>query len=165
MDFSFQFSYSPETKDLTLQYAKQADLTSFDFSKYDIETLCVLGDYIDHLIIPDGVKWVSANRLGLKTVSIPDSVKIIYLNNNFLTKIDLPGNIEQVYAKRNYLISVTFRNPPSKLTCLDLQENRLSHLDFEIPKSIEVFRLRKNFFSSISTDMQRVLNSLDDSCL
>jgi hypothetical protein len=150
---------------MTLFHAKQSDIDNFDFNKYNIDSLCIIGDYIDHLIIPDGVEWVSANRLGLKSLYIPDSVRTLYINNNFLACLDLPENIENLYAKKNYLTDVRFRKPPTKLISMDLQENRLTTLDFIMPKTIEILRLRKNCFSIIPDHLQHVINTLDNCCL
>lgn len=160
MDYSFHYEY--ESHDLTLYYAKQSDIDNFDFNK-KIDYLIINGDYIDTLIIPDGVKYVSVDNLGLKYLYVPDSVETLYANNNFLSSIELPENICKVCLNNNLLTKITSRgNNMMNLFCLEVEDNRLSTIDINIPDTIEVLRIRKNNNIHIDEKMKTIINRLDD---
>lgn len=159
-NYSFQYDYNIEDASLCIKYAKQTDIDNFNFNM-NIEYLTILGDYIDNLIIPNGVKWVCIEKLGLKTISIPDSVQYLYIDNNFLKSLELPIYIEKVVANNNYLENIISKGKLTKLYCLELEDNRLNNLNIEIPETIEVLKIKKNPIK-IDKKLEKIINRLDD---
>ena len=156
---TFFQEFEEESGSLTLYYAKQSDIDSLVFPP-NTKELMILGDYIDKLIIPDGVTYVSADRIGLKEIYVPDSVKYLYLSDNFLTQLELPSGIEKVEANLNYLEHVRFRGQPDQLFSLELEDNRLEDIDFNPPKTLEVFNVKKNRFQNFRPKIAKIINQL-----
>lgn len=161
MENSFFYEYDDFDNTLTLNNARQSDIDNFSFN-FDIDYLLILGDYFDKLIIPDGVKWVCANNLGLKEVHIPESVECIYIENNFLSSLHLPKNIEKVCADNNLLVKITCDKKPTNLWCLEVQGNKLRSIDFEVPETIEILKIRNNPLLK-NERIEKILKSLDQS--
>lgn len=145
MPFEFTMDYFHEAKHLNLYHAKENDIKHIQWP-CDMQELSIIGEYLDHFDIPNGVEVFTGCHLGLKSVTIPDSMKRIYLDDNFLYDLELPVNIEYVSASENYITHVRFKDgkQPMNLIELDLRANRLLELNFEPPTSLEILDLRIN---------------------
>jgi Leucine-rich repeat (LRR) protein len=86
---------------------------------------------IQHLLVPDGIKWLFAEDLGLRSVTLPESADIVYLANNRLTTINIPRSIMYLDVSKNRLKSVTSCGTFNRFAYLDVESNRnLKTLDF-----------------------------------
>lgn len=102
----------------------------------DVKELVINGDYVDHLVLPDGVEWVYVEDLALKSLVVPDSVIYLHCPENRLRTLELPAGIENVTANKNKLRSLTFRGPPTCLSSLDIRDNRFAGLEFDVPPTL-----------------------------
>jgi Leucine-rich repeat (LRR) protein len=83
------------------------------------------------LLVPDGIKWLFAEDLGLRSVTLPESADIVYLANNRLTTINIPRSIMYLDVSKNRLKSVTSCGTFNRFAYLDVESNRnLKTLDF-----------------------------------
>lgn len=115
------------------------EMLKFMQSIDNLKGLVVIGDYLDSLDIPDGIESVVCSRLGLKRIHVPDSVKWLYCNDNFLEELEVPRNIKYLIAGDNLLHTLKFRGGPScDLELLEINNNRFSRFDFDLPDSCEV---------------------------
>ena len=162
--FAFKATYDSENSYLTLQYARQKDIDNFIFPNNNIDYLDIFGDYLDTLIIPDGVEHACIDTLGLKHVYVPDSIKKLYCQDNFLETLDVPCTIENLVANNNILQTLTFRGgPPNNLFMLELEGNRFQRFDFEIPKCCEVLNINKNYnVKYISPSIREFIDTSDE---
>ena len=137
--FAFKATYDSENSYLTLQYARQKDIDNFIFPNNNIDYLDIFGDYLDTLIIPDGVEHACIDTLGLKHVYVPDSIKKLYCQDNFRG------------------------GPPNNLFMLELEGNRFQRFDFEIPKCCEVLNINKNYnVKYISPSIREFIDTSDE---
>lgn len=143
MEYTFEFDYDEETGLCIIDYATQEDIDSFTIPK-GTRHLHIMGDYIDRIVVPDGIETVVACKLGLKEICIPDSVKALYCNDNFIKHIELPSSIEVAEIKNNLLQTLCFRSEPTDIGTLKLSDNsRLRRLDFVFPECLEVLKLKR----------------------
>lgn len=153
---SFDFHVDFDLGTMSLYHARESDIKNMQWPT-DMRELKIIGEYLDHIDIPDGVEIFTGGHLGLKSVCIPDSMRTIYLHDNFLHELELPRGIEYVTAYENYITLVSFRGgDPTSLIELDLHANRLLELDFKPPESLEILDLRINNY----LDYNRVPPSL-----
>jgi len=144
---SFHIIYYPETETLHLCHITQDIFDSFNFSNFKIESLLITGDYLDYLVVPDGIKNVYCGSLGLRKISLPDSVKHLNCENNCLLNIILPDNIKYVNLNQNCLKDISFKNEPNKINVLILSKNYLETLNLEnLPRTIKLLDLTNNFY-------------------
>lgn len=130
----------------------------------DLAELSICGDYLDELIIPDGVWFVQCARLGLKKLVVPDSVRWLYCNDNFLEELEVPNTIEYLVAHDNILHTLRFRGGnPTKLGILELYHNRFTRFDFEIPECCESVMINHNYpIEFMSESIRNAINMSDD---
>ncbi len=122
---------------LDMSHINQDIIDNYDFSQHGpIRTLCISGDYLQRLHIPEGVRFAYIGRLGLRELYVPDSIEYLVCDNNFLPHLDLPAGIDVVEANNNLITKVTFRGEPTNLSVLELRANRLLSLDFPVTDNL-----------------------------
>lgn len=141
--FATRINFDGSTLDM--YHVTQDIIDTYDFTQHDsIQTLCISGDYLQTLRIPEGVVFAYIGRLGLRELYIPDSVEYLVCDNNFLTHLDLPACIDVVEANRNLITSISFRGEPDNLSVLELKGNRLMSLDFPVTDNLRKVLLDDN---------------------
>lgn len=136
--YAFRATYEPMRDGLKLciDNVNEEDMRAFSFHP-GVKELVICGDFLDHLVVPDGVEWVYACNLALKTIHVPDSVVFLACDGNCLRALELPAGIEDVDAHDNCLRMLAFRGPPTRLESLNLRDNRLmAGLDFIVPPTL-----------------------------
>ena len=128
MYFTFQ------NGNMNIYEATQKDIDTINWP-HDMKTLMIFGDYVDHIVVPDGVDTFACKK-SLLTCKLPDTIEFLYLDNNRLKDIELPQNIIIADISNNYLERITFREQPKKIKELYLQDNRLKKLEFIAPSSL-----------------------------
>jgi len=97
-----------------------------------MRSLHIVGDWIDHLHVPEGIETLIACRLGLKTICIPSSLQQIYIDDNCLTELRLPKNSKAtlIEARCNYIEHFICEDDkfPNSLKIIKLKSNRLREL-------------------------------------
>ena len=93
--------------------------------------LFITGDFLDELVVPEGVIMVNVPKLSLRSITLPESVTWLSCRKNCLRELALPGGIEYVDAHKNLLTRLEFRSPPTELGNLIVSHNNLSTLNFE----------------------------------
>jgi hypothetical protein len=139
--YAFRFEYEKadyegDNLKLVIENATDEDLHTFEYHPNTTE-LVVIGDWVDHLTIPDGVAMAYVGGLALKTLYVPDSVTFLRCPKNCLRTLELPAGIETVHAYKNKLRTITFRAPPTALGSLDIHDNRMAGLEFAVPPTLE----------------------------
>ena len=139
-------TYDPETHSLKLANVTPDTMASVEWPA-GLETLIVAGDYLDTLVIPEGVDFVSCESLGLRNIVVPDSLLSLYCARNCLRSLELPSGLERLDASHNCLYDLSFRPPgPVALFCLDLEDVKLPSLDLKVNPdcSIVLGRVKHN---------------------
>lgn len=156
--FRYSYSYSNTYKCIKADYIKPENLHKLDLENRNINDLSINGDYLEELIIPEGVTCAIIANLSLRKLHVPDSMKFLYCQNNCLKELELPENICNVDACNNYIEKVTFRNPAKELTYLNLKNNRITEFDFTIPESLNYLNIENNPHINISPKISLFIN-------
>lgn len=160
MSYKFIYEYDEEDQSAYINYATQKDIDNTIFPK-NMLYLKIMGDHIDHIVVPDGVLHFTCGRVGLKTLHLPDSIEFFYVSNNLLKTIEIPQNAENAELQENYLESITFRGvDPVKLAILRLSDNdRLTTLDFQPPKTLEVIETHRCLtLRNVNKELQKIID-------
>jgi len=156
--YSFRWEYNIKQKYINIKYIKPEDLLTFDFSDKNFTELFIDGDYLEELIVPNGVETVVVNNLALRKLTLPDTVEFLYCENNCLKELELPSNIYKVDAHNNYIQQVTFKDSPKQLMYLNLENNRLLDFNFDIPKTLTYLNIDGNKNINIPPRMRVFIN-------
>lgn len=159
MSDTFDFHYTVTDSRMHVWYANQNDVDELlSTLSPRIKEITICGDYVDHVIIPDGIEYVYVLDAGLKTIHVPDSVKTLDVSINLLKTLELPANIEYVRAKYNKIETVTFRGTPAKLHHLQLKSNRVHDLMFDAPDCLEYIRVdrMREYSDSVARALARM---------
>ena len=148
---------------LCIYHAEQKDI-ELDKPNWplDITDIYIENSFIDHFVIPDGVKIFTCSKC-LKKLTVPNSIDALYVSNNMLVELEVPNTIEWLIADNNYLEKLIFRNgEPTKLEQLDLSQNCFTTLHFKPPPSLFLLDLRLNMFKSISGEIEEYVRTHED---
>lgn len=124
-----------DSTDFLVDHITPNDYASLVFPE-NIHSLVIAGDYLDELVIPEGVRFACVSELSLRKLVVPDSVIWLNCEDNCLRELELPGGIEYVDAHNNFLTRLEFRKPPTELGVLNVENNRLRSLDFEVTSNL-----------------------------
>jgi hypothetical protein len=112
---------------------------------------------IDHLDVPEGINWLLAEDLGLKSIKLPASSDIVYLNDNRIKLLELPPNIGYIEAKNNKLVSVVVQGNSTltNLKYLNVENNsRLTTIDFEPAPCVDLI-LKHDKMLQLNTNLKK----------
>lgn len=169
--FGFRCDYDDELKWLTVYYARGDGDVNVVLDKLkneypDVEELRFMGDYFDSIAVPEGIKTVFLDDLGLKSVHLPDTITDVYISHNKLVKLELPKGVRKVIANANILTEVTFRDGnPVNLEEIDLECNRLLSFCFKPPESLVAINLSFNdnlVRENVSPEILRIIDTNED---
>lgn len=90
--------------------------------------LVISGDYLDELIIPDGVESCDCVGLGLRRLVVPDSVEYLHCNRNNLRSLELPHGLYACDISNNPLYDLRFRSASGEDDTLRLGIIRLNRV-------------------------------------
>jgi hypothetical protein len=132
-----------------------------------IDTLQINGDWIDSLVVPDGIETLIACELGLKSITIPKSVSLMYLDDNCLTELRLPRDSSAIVvtAKNNYIEHLICEDGqfPKKLMDLKLKSNRLREIMYPRHDALGTVDVRfQNGFITLDKIHPSLLNNDDE---
>ena len=166
--FSFYTEYFEESHTFVVWFAKQSDIDQL-VCPNTIETLRIMGDYFDHITVPEGVKNFECVNVCLKSVVLPDSIEFVYVGHNKLSTIEIPPQTVVLAANDNIITYITFRKGeiPSQLTELDLSCNRLVALNFTPPETLDAINISCNSFlqrNDIADAILHVIEKNPDTC-
>ena len=148
--------YTEEFGQLFLYHVRQEDLKYFTYPD-GVKHISIKGDFLDTYNIPDGVETFVCNRLGLKELYVPDSVTHLYCSENLLQELSVPCTIEYLVVDGNQIHTLEFRDgQPEKLQVMEVQCNRLTNFDFEIPDDCDI-DINDNMPESISQSIKRCM--------
>lgn len=101
-----------------------------------VKSITFLKSKLASLIVPDGIEWVHATLMELEHVVLPDSIILASLRWNLLRHVHVPPKTEFLNLEGNILKSITgsFTN----LDYLNIEGNRIQHLDFAPPITKEI---------------------------
>lgn len=105
------------------------DAASCDIPK-TTRRLVVSGDYLDELIIPEGIASCVCHSLGLRRLIVPDGVEYLWCNNNTLRALELPQSMYICDVSYNPLRSLTFRGGDVGLVLGRIQMNNVKLTSF-----------------------------------
>lgn len=103
--------------------------------------LVISGDYLDELVIPNGVESCVCCGLGLRKLVVPDSVAFLYCNRNNLRSLELPHGLYICDISDNPLYHLTFRNENNQeleLGRIQMKRVRLTRFDAKVKENCEI---------------------------
>jgi len=156
--FQYEYKFSNTYRCITANYIKPENLDKLDLENRNINDLAINGDYLEELIIPNGVTCAIVADLSLRKLYVPDSMEFLYCQNNCLKELELPENIYNVDASNNYIEKVTFRNSAKQLKYLNLKNNRIADFDFTIPESLNYLNIENNPHIHVSPKISLFIN-------
>jgi Leucine-rich repeat (LRR) protein len=162
--FNVEYDFDVQHNILNISQANQVDLEFIldVYSTTRIKDLNIYGDYIHTLIIPNGVERVICACCALRVIEIPDSVTELHIYENKLEDLELPSGIEYVNASQNLIQNLVFRDHPTQLKVLELEDNRLQSIDFKVPKTLWKLNISKNIYlKNISKELNDFIDAYD----
>lgn len=117
--------YTIETLKWTIIH--RTSLQDYTFPE-NIDSLCINGDYLDHLVVPQGVSTVTLGPLGLRSLVLPDGVEFLYCSYNNLRELEIPESIFMADLGNNPLYKLRFRGEPTNLVRLEVRNTHTSSL-------------------------------------
>ena len=155
--------YSSDGHRLTIYNATQEFMDTLEYTHIPSE-ITIHGDYIPNLRVPEGVQRVHCEDCGVRNLTLPSSIITLICNENYIAHITVPATIEHVNLQGNLLETFTVEGGHARaLQTLDLQRNRIAHLDFEVdPNRLTYFDLRLNTVESFDIVMSKTLNEAWD---
>lgn len=102
------------------------------------KSLLIDGDYLDELVIPEGIVFCACPNLGLRTLIVPDSVEHLFCNRNTLRDLELPKSLYSLDASHNPLYTVSFRAEMPAISILRMRSVKATTLDFKVNEFCEV---------------------------
>lgn len=123
--------YNEEIEYIFIHNATTEEFADFTFPP-NVKSIIIDGDYLDTLIVPQGINAVTVVSLGLRKLIVPDGVEFLYCNYNNLRELELPSTICVADLGNNPLYQLTFRGDPMEMYRLELRNTRLRTLLFKV---------------------------------
>lgn len=126
--------YKNELKQLKILHATPQEMSGFVWPD-DVSYVIISGDFLDELIIPEGVTELYCFNLGLKKLHLPSTAEYVYASNNCLLELDVPPKISFLDVSYNPLYNLRFLdNTVPELLRLKVRDTYISSLRIRISK-------------------------------
>jgi hypothetical protein len=123
---------------LWIYNAQPKDIKTFTWPN-DVTIVTFAGDYLDELIIPEGIESVMCSYMGLRKLILPRSIKYVYANYNSLLELIVPNNIVVLEVSNNPLYNLRFSGgDPLQLTRLEVNATNIDSLVFRTGRDCHI---------------------------
>lgn len=123
---------------LSLYHVTPEEMRDFAWPQ-GIEYVSFFGDYLEELVVPNGVNRVFCTNLGLRRLVLPSTVVQVYANMNSLRELTVPSTIMFLELSYNPLYNLYFNGgDPMQLARLVVCNTNISSLEFRVSEDCTI---------------------------
>lgn len=104
--------------------------------------LVISGDFLDELVIPNGVVSCICHGMGLRKLTVPDTVEYLFCNRNQLRSLELPHAMYMCDISHNPLYHLRFRKDENDtelcLGRIQMNHVKMSSFDAKVKENCEI---------------------------
>lgn len=120
----------------------------------ETERLVIVGDYLDELVIPDGIVTCICPSLGLRRLVVPDSVEFLYCNRNNIRELELPERMYAADVSYNPMYDLHIRGENPELGKIKMTGLKIKKFHAKVKPECEIDMEDNPHLTSLSREVQ-----------